>query len=164
MCTWGLSQLREQEVVQLAKRCADEPLSHEEVEIDQVGWQLLCPCDRSGCTSSWAWNEGGCNLLARPTSFSLTARNHPTLSLHLPAPQFTFIYSAHEHPSMSNDSITINRRQAADHQVKLAICHALAQVRAYLYVLSMCCQSLAQSGGRQTTGARLCAPLCSVSV
>lgn len=28
---------------------------------------------------------------------------------------------------MSNDSITINRRQAADHQVKLAICHALAQ-------------------------------------
>jgi uncharacterized Rmd1/YagE family protein len=43
--------------------------------------------------------------------------------------QFTFVYSVHEPPSMSNDSITINRRQAADHQVKLAICHALAQVR-----------------------------------
>jgi hypothetical protein len=48
---------------------------------------------------------------------------------HIPT-QFTFVYSVHEHPSMSNDSITINRRQAADHQVKLAICHALAQVRA----------------------------------
>lgn len=36
VCTWGLSQLREQEVVQLAKHCAEEPLSMEEVEIDQV--------------------------------------------------------------------------------------------------------------------------------
>ncbi|KIY92677.1 Sporulation protein RMD1 [Monoraphidium neglectum] len=75
VCTWGLSQLREQEVVQLAKKCAEEPLSMEEVEIDQ----------------------------------------------------FQFVYSVHDPPSMSNDSITINRRQAADHQVKLAICHALAQ-------------------------------------
>jgi hypothetical protein len=31
---------------------------------------------------------------------------------------------------MSNDVICINRRQAADHQTRLAICHALAQVRA----------------------------------
>eukprot|EP00877_Chromochloris_zofingiensis_P008596 jgi/Chrzof1/3990/Cz13g16090.t1 len=50
----------------------------------------------------------------------------------LPAPeveidQFEFNYSAHEPPSMQNDTITVNRRQAADHQVKLAICHALAQ-------------------------------------
>jgi hypothetical protein len=36
VCTWGLSQLQEQEAVQLAKLVAEEPLSLEEVEIDQV--------------------------------------------------------------------------------------------------------------------------------
>lgn len=40
---------------------------------------------------------------------------------------FQFHYSAHEPPHMQNDTITVNRRQAADHQVKLAISHALAQ-------------------------------------
>jgi hypothetical protein len=29
---------------------------------------------------------------------------------------------------MANDTITINKRQSNNHQVKLAICHALAQV------------------------------------
>lgn len=36
ICTWGLSQLREAEVVKLARRCAVEPLSADEVEVDQV--------------------------------------------------------------------------------------------------------------------------------
>ena len=30
---------------------------------------------------------------------------------------FEFVYSAHEPPKMQNDTITVNRRQAADHQV-----------------------------------------------
>ena len=36
VCTWGLSQLREQEVIKLARRCAEEPLDAEEVEVDQA--------------------------------------------------------------------------------------------------------------------------------
>lgn len=36
-------------------------------------------------------------------------------------------YSSHSPPNISNDTITINSRQAADPQVKLAISHALAQ-------------------------------------
>lgn len=75
VCSWGLSQAGEHEVVQLAKACSEEPLPQADVEIDQ----------------------------------------------------FRFLYSVNEPPSMSNDTITINRRQAADHQAKLAICHALAQ-------------------------------------
>jgi hypothetical protein len=41
--------------------------------------------------------------------------------------QFTFHYSMYEPPHIQNDVITINRQYAADHQVKLAISHALAQ-------------------------------------
>lgn len=52
--------------------------------------------------------------------------------------QFEFNYSAHEPPSMQNDTITVNRRQAADHQVKLAICHALAQVSSVCYSHCQC--------------------------
>lgn len=41
--------------------------------------------------------------------------------------EFQYHYSAHEPPHMLNDVITINRRQGSDHQVQLAISHALAQ-------------------------------------
>lgn len=41
--------------------------------------------------------------------------------------EFTFHYSVYEPPHIQNDVITINRQYAADHQVKLAISHALAQ-------------------------------------
>lgn len=39
----------------------------------------------------------------------------------------SFHYSAHEPPHIQNDIITINKRQASDHTVKLAISHAMAQ-------------------------------------
>lgn len=41
--------------------------------------------------------------------------------------EFVFNISVSEPPHIQNDTITINRRQAADHQVRLAISHALAQ-------------------------------------
>ncbi|GLC65501.1 sporulation protein rmd1 [Pleodorina starrii] len=40
---------------------------------------------------------------------------------------FTFNISVSEPPHIQNDTITINRRQATDHQVRLAMSHALAQ-------------------------------------
>ncbi|KAG2443418.1 hypothetical protein HXX76_001776 [Chlamydomonas incerta] len=41
--------------------------------------------------------------------------------------EFVFNISVSEPPHIQNDTITINRRQATDHQVRLAISHALAQ-------------------------------------
>ncbi|EFJ48922.1 hypothetical protein VOLCADRAFT_90235 [Volvox carteri f. nagariensis] len=41
--------------------------------------------------------------------------------------EFTFNISVSEPPHIQNDTITINRRQATDYQVRLAISHALAQ-------------------------------------
>ncbi|KAG2443260.1 hypothetical protein HYH02_009333 [Chlamydomonas schloesseri] len=41
--------------------------------------------------------------------------------------EFVFNISVSEPPHIQNDTITINRRQASDHQVRLAISHALAQ-------------------------------------
>lgn len=41
--------------------------------------------------------------------------------------RFTFHYSTIEPPHIQNDVITLNKTYAADHQVKLAISHALAQ-------------------------------------
>ncbi|KXZ47725.1 hypothetical protein GPECTOR_33g607 [Gonium pectorale] len=41
--------------------------------------------------------------------------------------EFVFNLSGSEPPHIQNDTITINRRQATDHQVRLAISHALAQ-------------------------------------
>lgn len=41
--------------------------------------------------------------------------------------QFEYNYSSAAPPSMQNDTITISRHHAHDHQTKLAICHALAQ-------------------------------------
>ena len=52
-----------------------------------------------------------------------------SLNVAVHALQFEFHYSTHERPNMANDTITINKRQSNNHQVKLAICHALAQVR-----------------------------------
>lgn len=40
---------------------------------------------------------------------------------------FSYNYSSHEPPHVQNDVITLNKRFALDHQVKLAISHALAQ-------------------------------------
>ncbi|KAG2497298.1 hypothetical protein HYH03_004881 [Edaphochlamys debaryana] len=41
--------------------------------------------------------------------------------------EFAFNISGSEPPHIQNDTITINRRQATDHRVRLAISHALAQ-------------------------------------
>ncbi|GLI71318.1 hypothetical protein VaNZ11_016477 [Volvox africanus] len=41
--------------------------------------------------------------------------------------EFIFNISVSEPPHIQNDTITINRRQATDHQVRLAMSHALAQ-------------------------------------
>eukprot|EP00879_Flechtneria_rotunda_P003970 GHRR01004210.1.p1 GENE.GHRR01004210.1~~GHRR01004210.1.p1 ORF type:complete len:437 (+),score=141.40 GHRR01004210.1:141-1451(+) len=50
------------------------------------------------------------------------------LDLHeIEIDEFTFYYSSIEPPHIQNDLITINKSFAADHQVKLAISHALAQ-------------------------------------
>ena len=69
-----------------------------------------------------------CQTTTRPTrQTDPSLQPQPPLQTPNPPKQFTFVYSAHAPPSMSNDRITINRRQAADHQVKMAICHALAQ-------------------------------------
>ena len=40
---------------------------------------------------------------------------------------FQFNYSSSEVPGIQNDIFTISRRQASDHQVRLAVSHALAQ-------------------------------------
>ncbi|WIA14005.1 hypothetical protein OEZ85_002566 [Tetradesmus obliquus] len=50
------------------------------------------------------------------------------LDLHeIEIDEFTFHYSTVEPPHIQNDVITLNKTYAADHQVKLAISHALAQ-------------------------------------
>ncbi|GIL62527.1 hypothetical protein Vafri_16738 [Volvox africanus] len=41
--------------------------------------------------------------------------------------EFIFNISVSEPPHIQNDTITINRRQATDHRVRLAMSHALAQ-------------------------------------
>ena len=41
--------------------------------------------------------------------------------------QFEFNYSSLEKPHIQNDTVTLHRKAAKDHQVKLAISYALAQ-------------------------------------
>jgi hypothetical protein len=61
----------------------------------------------------------------------------PQLLLLLPPAEYN--YSTAAPPSMQNDTITISRHHSNDPAVKLAICHALAQVGNRL---PLCCAVL----------------------
>eukprot|EP00878_Enallax_costatus_P023830 GHUV01025382.1.p1 GENE.GHUV01025382.1~~GHUV01025382.1.p1 ORF type:complete len:414 (+),score=120.11 GHUV01025382.1:206-1447(+) len=60
-------------------------------------------------------------------SIAKKAQQEPLPPREVEVDQFEYNYSTAAPPSMQNDTITISRHHANDHQVKLAICHALAQ-------------------------------------
>lgn len=97
VCTWGLSQARERELVALARSCVQGPHALDE-EVDQV---RHCHCRK--CSA-------GC--VAATVCPDVMSNRKPLVNLVTPLPpraQFQYNYSAHEPPSMSNDNITINR-------------------------------------------------------
>ncbi|WIA12464.1 hypothetical protein OEZ86_003424 [Tetradesmus obliquus] len=55
------------------------------------------------------------------------AANQPVDSEELEVDQFEFNYSSLEKPHIQNDTVTLHKKAAKDHQVKLAISYALAQ-------------------------------------
>eukprot|EP00775_Hariotina_reticulata_P010050 gene10050-10206_t len=62
-----------------------------------------------------------------PTSGDIFFFDEPLELSEIEIDEFTFHYSTIEPPHIQNDVITMNQSYAADHQVKLAISHALAQ-------------------------------------
>eukprot|EP00879_Flechtneria_rotunda_P005348 GHRR01005635.1.p1 GENE.GHRR01005635.1~~GHRR01005635.1.p1 ORF type:complete len:419 (+),score=108.30 GHRR01005635.1:1334-2590(+) len=60
-------------------------------------------------------------------SVAKKAQQEPLPPQEVEMDQFEYRYSTAAPPSMQNDTITISRHHANDHQVKIAICHALAQ-------------------------------------
>lgn len=55
------------------------------------------------------------------------AKTDPLSPSEVEIDEFQFHYSAHELPHIQNDRIILNKASAGDHQVQLAISHALAQ-------------------------------------
>ncbi|KAL6756554.1 hypothetical protein V8C86DRAFT_2647323 [Haematococcus lacustris] len=61
------------------------------------------------------------------TRFGAACQRKPYVLKEVEMDQFHFVYSATEPPHIKNDMFTINKRQANNHQVRLAIAYALAQ-------------------------------------
>jgi len=78
-----------------------------------------------GVVACWGLTEAQERSLL--TSVLRSCQVKPLTKKEVQVDELSFHYSMHKPPHIQNDCITINRRQAADHQIKLAISHALAQ-------------------------------------
>ena len=86
------------------------------------------PCLQYGVVACWGLGEerevAALRLLALPCS------QQPLGPAEMWTDELEFVYSAHSAPHIQNDTITINKRQAANHQVRAGL--AWGQTREHL--------------------------------